>query len=145
MVQFLQGTLLVYKFMKYDTKFDIRRKLEEEWKTITGWPNYTVSNVGRVYNTKKNRFLKVGTDGHGYPRVYLENERKWICINVHRLVAIEFVDGYFEGAEVNHIDGVKTNNNYMNLEWVTRSENIKHAFKLGLNPTRRVIWKKIER
>lgn len=115
--------------------------MEEEWKTITGWPNYVVSNIGRVYNTKKNRFLKVGLDGYGYPRVYLSSNEKKITINVHRLVATEFVSGYFEGAIVNHIDGVKTNNNYMNLEWVTCKENVVHALKLGLNPTRRILWK----
>lgn len=51
---------------------------------------------------------------------------------VHRLVARAFVPGFFEGAHVNHKDGVKTNNLPSNLEWVTKGENTKHAFATGL-------------
>lgn len=51
---------------------------------------------------------------------------------VHRLVAYHFVDGYQDGLVVNHKDGNKLNNEADNLEWVTRSENDLHAFKLGL-------------
>lgn len=52
---------------------------------------------------------------------------------VHRLVAEAFhADTHFNGAQVNHIDGDKNNNHYSNLEWVTRSQNIRHGFSLGL-------------
>lgn len=43
---------------------------------------------------------------------------------VHRIVAKYFVDGWFDGAVVNHIDGNKHNNNYENLEWITQKDNI---------------------
>lgn len=51
---------------------------------------------------------------------------------VHRLVALAFVDGYFEGATVNHIDGDKLNNRFENLEWVTLSRNTAHQWEIGL-------------
>lgn len=52
---------------------------------------------------------------------------------VHRVVALHFVDGYFDGAVVNHKDGNKSNNHYTNLEWVSRSDNNKHAIKNKLS------------
>lgn len=51
---------------------------------------------------------------------------------VHRLVAKAFVPGYFDGAHVNHKDGLKTNNVPWNLEWVTKGQNTLHAFATGL-------------
>ena len=51
---------------------------------------------------------------------------------IHRLVAIHFCEGYSEELVVNHIDGNKNNNKATNLEWVTRSENDKHAYKMKL-------------
>ena len=53
----------------------------------------------------------------------------------HRVVALAYVPGYFAGAEVNHINGVKTDNRPGNLEWVTRGQNVAHAVKAGLHAT----------
>lgn len=50
---------------------------------------------------------------------------------VHRLVAFAFLDGYFDGAEVNHIDNCPSNNSASNLEYVTRKGNMAHAAALG--------------
>lgn len=58
---------------------------------------------------------------------------------VHRLVAQEFLENPTEKEQVNHIDGNKSNNYLSNLEWVTRSENVKHAYLIGLKkPTKKV-------
>ena len=58
---------------------------------------------------------------------------KYKSICIHRLVGIYFVENNNGFNVLNHIDGNKHNNHYTNLEWVTRSENIKHAFNNGLN------------
>lgn len=60
------------------------------------------------------------------------------CQLVHRIVATYFCDNPEHKPEVNHIDGNKSNNRASNLEWVTRSENERHAYRTGLaKPTRR--------
>lgn len=69
----------------------------------------------------------------GYP-IVIVSDLHYIRFTrtIHRLVAKYFCDGYAEGLVVNHKDGNKTNNHYTNLEWVTQSENVKHAFSTGL-------------
>jgi hypothetical protein len=116
----------------------------EIWKTIEGHPNYMVSNLGNVkhiecliqykhpttgviYNRKKKESLVKPRKTRGYNCVTLNEKNKRVC----RLVAIAFIDNPDNKAEVNHIDGIKSNDNVNNLEWVTKSENMKHAFKMG--------------
>lgn len=106
--------------------------MEEEWRDIPGFPGYRISNLGRVFNTKRDRFVKVSVHD-GYPRVNLRlPEGKATIVGIHRLIAFAFIEGYFEGAVVNHIDGNPGNHNIENLEWVTHAENIKHAWRTGL-------------
>lgn len=114
----------------------------EFWKDIKGYEGiYQVSNNGKVRRWA--RYLKsykelspYKTNG-GYFRVSLcfKYERKLFL--VHQLVAKSFVDNPKSLTEVNHIDGNKKNNFSYNLEWVSRSENIKHAIlnglKIGIN------------
>ena len=64
----------------------------------------------------------------GYKRVRLSLERKQWRVMVHVLVLLAFVGPRPEGYDANHIDGDKANNAVHNLEWVTRRENILHAF-----------------
>ncbi len=53
-------------------------------------------------------------------------------VGVHRLVAMEYCDGYSDGMQVNHKNGIKNDNRAENLEWVTPIQNMKHAFSTGL-------------
>ncbi len=108
--------------------------MKEEWKEIDGWPDYMVSNIGRVFSYRRKRTLKNSSDLYGYPCVHLCYNNCWSRRSVHRLVAFAFVDGYFEGAIVNHIDGIKQNCVASNLEWITQSDNVQHALALGLSP-----------
>lgn len=89
-----------------------------------------VSNDGYVRNTKTGRVLKPRRNNHGYMSVYTSVDGVDIGVNVHRMIATCFIPGYFEGADVNHKNGDKTDNRLPNLEWVTRAENIRHAFKV---------------
>jgi hypothetical protein len=127
--------------------------MNEHWIDI---PNlvgkYQVSNLGNVRSldmaimrsngwifNSKGRVLKQAKDHRGYLRCALSsNDGKLITYKVHRLVAEAFCSGKcHEKNEVNHIDGNKTNNNAINLEWVDRSYNVKHSFDIGLQIAKR--------
>lgn len=103
--------------------------MNEVWKTIDGFEGqYEVSNMGRVrslnyHRTGKTRVLKAGKGSGGYYMVVLRKDGKPKSINVHRLVGKAFVDGFFEGAVINHKDHNLENNIAENLEWTTQADN----------------------
>ena len=118
--------------------------MEEIWKTILQSEHYQVSNLGRV---KSLGFDYIRSDGlrtvsfekvlktcfnksNGYVSVVIRINKKPKTFYVHRLVATAFLDNNDPLKEVNHIDGIKTNNHYLNLEWVTRQQNHKHRFEI---------------
>jgi hypothetical protein len=65
--------------------------------------------------------------------VNLKAHGKQVQRSIHRLVATAFIPNHDNLPEVNHRDGDKSNNCVSNLEWCTRSENLTHAFRTGLN------------
>ena len=76
--------------------------------------------------------MKVPTlDTDGYYQVSLSKDGKTIKRRLHRVVAEAFVGGYFDGAEVNHIDFDRTNNAASNLEWISHQDNIAHSYSNG--------------
>ena len=102
-------------------------------KQIKDFPDYYVTEDGKVFSYRwenKPREIKGGLMGKGgYKSVTLMIDNvKRKHFRTHRLVAENFVSGYFEGAVVNHKDGNKLNNHYSNLEWVTQQDNIKHYY-----------------
>ena len=104
----------------------------ERWKPIENFPNYLISNAGKVKNQKTERILKSCNDSHGYPQVILSNNGYKQAHRIHRLVAKAFVGGQDDSLEVNHRNGIKNESNMTNLEWVTHRENTKHAYNTGL-------------
>ena len=72
-------------------------------------------------------------DKYGYFRVSLSKEGKVKAISVHRIVAMTFIEGN-QNLTVNHKDGDKLNNHFSNLEFISRSENTKHAHRIGIVP-----------
>ena len=108
--------------------FDVDEDFKEIFKPIIGHEAYSVTNKGRVYSEKRGKFLKPSVNSSNYKKVVLNGKNLY----VHRLVAEAFCDNHDNLCEVNHKDGNKWNNNYTNLEWVTKSDNAQHAFDMGL-------------
>lgn len=102
---------------------------------IKDFPDYYITDTGEVYSRKDDKYTnKQGrikrikpAMTHGYKVVCLRKNKKPFCKLVHRLVAETFIPNLANKREVNHKDGVKTNNNVENLEWTTSSENKLHA------------------
>lgn len=104
----------------------------EFWKKVQDYENYEISTQGRVMNTRRNKLLTPNKNTWGYLGVFLYKNGIGKRHQIHRLVAQAFLETPLEKNEVNHIDGDKTNNYITNLEWVTRSENMKHAHQNNL-------------
>lgn len=108
---------------------------DEIWKDIEGYENYyRVSNMGRVLSVIKTKhiILKQRITKHGYCAVNIRNEQNKRNVLVHRLIADAFISNTENKPEVNHINGIKSDNKAVNLEWCTRKENCSHAYKIGL-------------
>lgn len=107
---------------------------DEEYRDVVDNPNYEVSNYGNVRKKDDGRYLKGSIKGNGYRIVSITGEDgKNRQRPVHRLEASAFLGDYgSQGLQVNHKDGIKTNNQLENLEWCTASENIQHAHDTGL-------------
>ena len=133
--------------MKIYENLSIESLPNEEWRDVVGWEGlYQVSNLGRVkslprciehkdgreffYPSKVIKNQKIGT---GYRSVVLHRANIKNQYDVHRLVAETFIPNPNNLSDVNHKDGCKTNNILSNLEWCSRSDNLKHAYKNGLN------------
>ncbi|WP_430815185.1 NUMOD4 motif-containing HNH endonuclease [Carboxylicivirga sp. RSCT41] len=119
--------------------------MNEVWKKIKGYEEiYEVSNLGNIKSLKRKVKGKVGLrviqerilkprNSSEYMIVRLSGVNgKWKDHYIHRLVASAFVKNPDNKPQVNHKDGIKSNNHVDNLEWVTRQENLRHCVELGL-------------
>lgn len=121
------------------------RKLDaEEWRSVPNWEGvYEVSSFGRVRSLDRidrlgrgwsGRILKTTVDrSTGYQKVNLSCRGTQRHAYVHHLVAEAFLGTRPLRHEINHLDGVKTNNGVWNLEYVEKAENVRHAYRTGLN------------
>ncbi len=116
---------------------------DEKFKDISCLEGkYLISNHGRIYSQRRETVAKNGMNHvtHGgflKPRLmkngyYYVNLPKYGTISVHKLVAVHFLEFVSGKNLINHKDGNKENNYYMNLEWCTQRENNIHAIKKGL-------------
>ena len=119
--------------------------MQEIWKPLPFYPfsqYFMVSNLGNVKAIKKysktkpftppEQVIKPTLCSWGYYTVRITAEKQHADYFIHRLVATAFIPNPQNKTQVNHIDGNKLNNCVDNLEWVTPSENIQHAYDTGL-------------
>jgi hypothetical protein len=115
--------------------------VDEVWRTIPFAPKYEVSDRARVrrsapgVNTFAGRIKATSTNTYGYHFVGCYDDGKRSHVLIHRAVYEAFVGPIPAGMQINHLDGVKTNNAVSNLEIVTPAENSAHAAVTGLAPS----------
>lgn len=95
----------------------------EEWRVVEEFPQYKVSNLGRVINTKKNKLMTISIRSNGYCVVKLSKNNVAKERKVHRLVAIAFIPNPNNYDCVNHKNEDKTDNRVENLEWCNHQYN----------------------
>lgn len=105
---------------------------------LANWKgSFWVSRVGQVYRLWKYKGLKpikININGRGkYPRISTCVNGKKKNLKVHRIVAETFIPNPENKRQINHINGIKTDNRVENLEWCTQYENMRHAVSLGLH------------
>ena len=93
---------------------------------------YAISNMGNLKNLRTNYILKPTTNRDGYKSVLLSKNGKKMSIRVHRLVALYFLENPNKYPDINHKNGIKDDNRAENLEWCSKSMNMRHAYDTGL-------------
>lgn len=117
--------------------------MDDTWSKINGYSNYSVSKNGEIRNDMTGKIKSGRNNRYGYSVVDLYSNGKRQTERVHRLVANTFIPNPENKSQVNHINGDKQNNSISNLEWCTASENMRHAFDIGLvEPSRSMLGKR---
>jgi hypothetical protein len=107
---------------------------DELWKIINEHPLYSISNMGRIkfYRNFNGSYIIKQEIKNNYLYVRIINKTIINNYRIHRLVASAFISNLNNLPCVNHKDGNKRNNKFLNLEWCTYSQNMQHAYNIGL-------------
>lgn len=101
-------------------------------KAIKGFEGlYGITEDGKVWSFYTNKFIKSSLLNTGYPMVTLWDGKKSHGRTLHRLVAEAYIPNPDEKPHVNHKDSNRLNPHVDNLEWCTRSENMRHGLASG--------------
>ena len=104
------------------------------YKIIPSFEKYEINVYGEVRNRTTKHILKPQKHSQGYLILRLSDSHNYTeTVYIHRLMGITFMDNPNNYSDINHIDGNKENNKLNNLEWCSRQENIKHAWRTGLS------------
>ncbi|CAL6055120.1 Conserved_hypothetical protein [Hexamita inflata] len=103
-----------------------QEELIEEYRDVSGYPDYEVSNLGQVRNKTTGKILKPSDRGKGYLSAGLYLNKMMKKHNIHQLVSKAFLENPDNYSEIDHCDGVKSNNAVWNLRWVSHRNNCKN-------------------
>ena len=110
---------------------------EEIWLDVPGYEGlYMASSLGRVYSAVREKFLRPRPASKGYFHVALTKGKIRKDIRIHNVVASTFIGPCPEGLEVNHKNGIKSDNRPDNFEYGTHQSNVQHAWDTGLRKNR---------
>ena len=125
--------------------FEKSLKENEEYKQIKDFPKYYITNFGRVYSTKTNRFIKSINPKTGYLTVTLSEGRRSKTTYIHHLVMAHFgSEKPDDEHEIDHFDKNKQNNRIDNLRWVTHQENVENKNEYRKDRKRRLTKKEMD-
>ena len=106
--------------------------INEEWRSISEYGNYQVSNIGRVKNVDTHRILKPNIRQNGYYQICLSQNNSKTQLYIHRLVAQEFIENPDNKNVVDHMNRNRADNTIKNLRWVSNAENQMNKTKFRL-------------
>ena len=104
------------------------QSLNEEWKEINNFPEYKISNFGRL-KRHKNSVVPIFLNSSGYYKTTLWKDDKHYIKTIHKLVALNWIQIPSindNELQIDHINRVRTDNRVINLRWVTQKENLKN-------------------
>jgi len=119
--------------------------MTEIWKPIKDYETYSVSTFGRFRNDKTNKILKVFKNTDGSFGISLSNNGTKKRLQIHRLVALAFIENPENKEYVDHIDNNQSDNSVENLRWATRQENNRNTRIPSTNTSgvKGVHWEKL--
>lgn len=127
-----------FRFKLESDYVKIRIPEPEGSQSINGYPKYLITDCGLIYSQKLKNYLKPNTCTE-YATISLYQNKQPKSLRIHRLVAQCFLLNPHDYPVVNHKDGNKFNNCVSNLEWVSHSQNTKHAIEIGTLPGKRKV------
>ena len=129
---------------KFPKGFHFLLREDEEIKQIIEFPDYWISNYGRVFSHKANRknnngwhIMKNRNKHNRYEYIFLSKDNIQYEFSIHYLVAIYFCENYRNGLVVDHKDANGFNNYFKNLQWITQKDNVTKSYETsGVNQFR---------